>query len=250
MTVEPEPAVCSTRFDFYGNRTSFFTLQEPHTRLKVHLESEVRVRKPLVFRPELTHRWEIARTMIRTDLSPAGLEAMEFVFPSSFVPVIVEAEEYARASFPTGRPILAALLDLNQRIHKDFKYKPLATTISTPVTEVMRLRQGVCQDFAHLMLSCIRSMGLAARYVSGYLLTRRPANSPRLIGADASHAWVSAYIPGHGWTDFDPTNNTIPSDEHITLAWGRDYADVSPLRGVILGGGTQTLSVAVDVSPV
>lgn len=249
LIIKPEPTICNSRLDFYGNRASFFTIQEQHEELQVSLASKVLVRKAPILKPALTHRWEVARTMIRSDLTPAGLEAIEFTYESQLVPVLPEVEEFARPSFRPGRPILEAILDLNTRIHKTFKYTPLVTTISTPLTEILQKRQGVCQDFAHLMIGCVRAMGLSARYVSGYLLTRRPPGQPRLIGADASHAWLSVYIAGNGWVDVDPTNNTVPGDEHITLAWGRDYSDVSPLRGVILGGGQQVLTVAVDVTP-
>jgi transglutaminase-like putative cysteine protease len=200
------------------------------------------------FKPRVTQPWEVARAMLRSDLTPAGLEAMEFTWASTLVPLFAEVEDFARESFGPGRPLLDAAADLNRRIHDEFEYKPLVTTVSTPIREVLATRRGVCQDFAHLMIAAVRSMGLAARYVSGYLLTHRPGNSPRLVGADASHAWVSVFLPGYGWADLDPTNGTMPGDEHITLAWGRDYSDVSPLRGVILGGGNQSLTVAVDVA--
>lgn len=250
LDISPAPAVVATVLDYYGNHTSFFTVQEPHQRLIVRLESEVIVTDAPPPVAALTQRWEIARAMGRSDLSPAGLEVMEFAWPSPLAPAPKEAEEYALASFTKGRPLLEAALDLNHRINQDFLYMPLVTTISTPITEVLKMRQGVCQDFAHLMIGCIRSMGLAARYVSGYLVNNPVEGfSPTLVGADASHAWVSVFIPGIGWLDFDPTNDTITGEEHITLAWGRDYADVSPLRGIVLGGGMQTLAVKVEVVP-
>src|SRR6204780_3189026 len=158
--------------------------------------------------------------------------------------------DYARESFTPGRPILEAAFDLTHKIHREFIFDSKATTVATPVLEVFKHRRGVCQDFAHLQIACMRSLGLPARYISGYLRTRPPAGKPRLIGADASHAWCSAWSPGAGWVDFDPTNNCVPSDGHITVAWGRDYSDVSPIHGVLLGGARHTLDTGVDVIPV
>ncbi len=187
---------------------------------------------------------------IRGDLRPQGLEAYEFTFDSPHIRKSDELADYAEPSFPRNRPLLQSVLELNSRIHADFKYVPESTTISTTLPEVMKLRRGVCQDFAHLMIGCLRSLGLSARYVSGYLRTLPPPGKPRLVGADASHAWVAVYFPGVGWVDFDPTNDKIPSTEHITLAWGRDYGDVSPIRGSLLGGGGQTVRVSVDVEEI
>ena len=152
-------------------------------------------------------------------------------------------------SFPAGRPILEAAFDLTARIHQDFRFDAKATEVTTPVETFFEKRRGVCQDFSHLQIACMRSLGLPARYVSGYLRTLPPPGRPRLVGADASHAWCSAWCPGYGWVDFDPTNNCVPSDGHITLAWGRDYSDVSPIRGVLLGGAKHSLKVGVDVMP-
>jgi transglutaminase-like putative cysteine protease len=166
------------------------------------------------------------------------------------VPVLPESIEYARASFPAGRALPAALLDLTRRIQDEFVYDPRATTITTPVGEVLAHRRGVCQDFAHLMISCLRSLGLSARYVSGYILTYPPPGKQRLAGADASHAWVEAYCPGVGWIAFDPTNGKIADLEFVTLGWGREFSDVAPLHGVILAAATQRLTVAVDMEPV
>lgn len=250
LIVIPEPAVSGKRKDYFGNEVVFFAVQEPHRELIVEVQSEVNVRPSLPPDELETVRWETAVELIRADLTTAGLDAYEFVFDSPHVQTSKDLHEYALASFPPAQPILAGLVDLNRRIFKDFKYTAKATTVSTPIREVMERRVGVCQDFAHLMIGCLRSLGLPARYISGYLLTTPPPGTPRLIGADASHAWVSAYIPGFGWVDFDPTNNCIPGEKHITLVWGRDYGDVSPLRGVILGGGRQSLSVSVDVAPI
>jgi transglutaminase-like putative cysteine protease len=184
---------------------------------------------------------------LRTDRDAVTLEACQFVFGSTLVKLEPWQADYAAPSFTPGRPLLGAVSNLTRRIHDDFTFDATATTTGTPLSEVFALHRGVCQDFAHLEIACLRSMGLAARYVSGYLRTVPPPGRPRLIGADASHAWLSVYCPGSGWVDFDPTNNQIPSTEHITLAWGRDFDDVSPIKGVILGGGRHSLSVAVDV---
>lgn len=247
MVVVPRPSVLVHRLDFYGNTVTFFAVQEPHRLLDVHVVSDVLVLPVPI--PANTPRWDTVGPLLSGDLSAAGLEASEFLHPSLHVQVGADLRDYAAPSFPKGRPLLEAVLDLNARIHRDFKYKPLATTVSTPVRDVLRMREGVCQDFAHLMIACLRSVGLPARYVSGYIRTHPRPGQPRLVGADASHAWVAAYCPGFGWIDFDPTNNKIPTDEHITVAWGRDYSDVSPMRGVLLGGSGQSLKVSVDVEP-
>jgi transglutaminase-like putative cysteine protease len=181
------------------------------------------------------------------DLSPSVLDAGEFTFDSPLVPLDTPFTDYARESFPPGRNLLAAVLDLTARIHRDFKFDPTATTVATPLARVLEQRRGVCQDFAHLQIACLRSLGLPARYVSGYLETVPPAGQAKLLGADASHAWVSFFCPGLGWIDVDPTNNLFPSMQHITLGWGRDYGDVSPIRGVLVGGEEHTLTVSVDV---
>jgi transglutaminase-like putative cysteine protease len=175
---------------------------------------------------------------------------MQYVYASPHVEWDEQIRAYALQSFPASRPLLEGAFDLTRRIYKDFKYEPGVTSIATPVSTVFRARRGVCQDFAHLQLACLRSLGLAARYVSGYLLTRPPPGKEKLVGADASHAWVAVFCPGYGFVDLDPTNDTVVGTDHTTLAWGRDFADVSPLRGVVLGGGTHTIDVAVDVTPV
>jgi transglutaminase-like putative cysteine protease len=179
----------------------------------------------------------------------AALEAAEFLFDSPLIKSNDDFADYSRPSFPKGRPILEAVQDLSERIHKDFKFDPSATDVSTPVTQVLKDRRGVCQDFAHLQIACLRSIGLPARYVSGYLNTIPPPGQPKLAGADASHAWVSFYCDAHGWIDIDPTNNQIPNLQHITVGWGRDYSDVSPVRGVVLGSAGHALKVSVDVRP-
>jgi len=175
------------------------------------------------------------------------LDARQYVLDSPMVTITPELADYAQSSFTANRALVDVVHDLMQRIYKDFTYDPAFTTIATPLSEVLSFRRGVCQDFAHLAIACLRAYGMAARYISGYVETLPEPGKPRLVGADASHAWFSVFIPGTGWLDFDPTNNTVPLDQHITLAWGRDYADVTPLKGIAFGGGQHTLSVSVDV---
>ncbi|HEX6464233.1 MAG TPA: transglutaminase family protein, partial [Vicinamibacterales bacterium] len=178
-----------------------------------------------------------------------GINDEQFRYSSPYVALTGELADYARESFLPGRPLLAGAIDLMHRIHADFQFDPGSTAVTTPLTRVMAEHRGVCQDFAHVQIGCLRSLGIAARYVSGYLRTDPPAGPPRLVGADASHAWISVRCPEHGWVDLDPTNDLLPDLRHITVAWGRDYGDVSPLRGVLLGGGEHELSVAVSVVP-
>jgi transglutaminase-like putative cysteine protease len=249
LHIQPRPATRTERVDFFGNRLCFFTIQEPHRELVVEAQSEVIMEGKAAPWPQLALPWEEAIKVVPNDHSPAGLEAYQFGFESPRIRVRPEFASYALQSFTPRRPMPEALLDLTARIHKDFRFDSKATSVRTPIEEVFKKRRGVCQDFAHLQIACLRSLNLAARYVSGYLRTYPPPGKPRLVGADASHAWVSAYCPRIGWLDVDPTNNLVPSNGHVTLAWGRDYSDVSPLRGLILGGGAHTLKVAVDMEP-
>ncbi len=248
LEIEPVPTVSTIRPDYYDNTVTFFTIEEPHESLSISVSSVVEVSRRPFPPPPNTTPWERVRRLLVLEASPGSVAARQFVFESELVPVHPALAEYASRSFPPERPILEAIIDLTERIRAEFVYDPQATTISTPVAEVLAQRRGVCQDFAHLMIGCLRSLGLAARYVSGYVLTRPPPGKERLVGGDATHAWVAVWCPGFGWIDADPTNAVLPSAEHITLAWGRDYADVSPLRGIVLGGGAQTLAVSVDVS--
>lgn len=250
LHVQPEPAVCSEYRDFFGNATTFLAIHEPHRTFSVTADSTVEVTPGTLPPPETTMAWEQVRDLLPQDRSPTGLDAYQYVFPSPYVPHLAALHRYAARSFTPKRPVLVALYDLTQQIYAEFAYDPAATSISTPLQEVLRHRRGVCQDFAHVQIGCLRALGLAARYVSGYLVTRPPPGQPRLIGADASHAWVSVYCPGVGWLDADPTNNVLPSERHITVAVGRDYSDISPVKGVVLGGGKHTVKVAVDVAPV
>ena len=250
LVVEPTPAFMTREHDYFGNWVNLFVLQEPHRRFLVTAHSEVTVREPFLPDPEDTAPWEEVREMLASSTEQEVFEAVEHRFESPHVRWDAGVSEYAARSFPPGRPILAAALDLSQRIHSDFEYRPGTTNVATSVRAVFEQRRGVCQDFAHLMIAGMRAMGLSARYVSGYLLTRPVDGQPRRIGSDASHAWAAAYCPGYDFIDIDPTNNMLVTVEHPTLAWGRDFGDVSPLKGVVLGGGAHSVDVAVEVVPV
>ncbi len=247
LRVDPTPSVLAPQVDFFGNQVHFVALQEPHRQLTVTAKSDVEVMPAEA--PGATPPWEAVRARLRTDRDAEVLAAYQFAFESPHVEIEPEVLAWAAESFPPGRPLVDAVLALTTRIHDGFAYDPDATSVATPVAEVLRERRGVCQDFAHLEIACLRALGLAARYVSGYILTTPPRGATRLVGADASHAWLSVWLGDAGWLDVDPTNDLVPSDQHVTVAWGRDYGDVSPLRGVVLGGGEHTMTVAVDVSP-
>lgn len=248
VEIRPRPAVSIQRKDYYGNTVTYFSMQEPHRKLIVTSHSLVSVEEAPGYNPEATLPWERVAALLRGERTPEIINAFQFVFDSLYVRTSGAIREYAEPSFPPGRPLLAGAMDLMARIHAEFEYNPQETDLATPLETVFANRKGVCQDFAHLQIAALRSMGLAARYVSGYLRTMPPPGKPRLVGADASHAWLSVYVPGSGWIDLDPTNNRICGSDHITLSWGRDYDEVSPLRGVILGGGSQVMSVSVDVA--
>jgi len=253
LSILPAPPATCAHSDYFGNTLTSFTLDEPHDRLIVEAASDLEVNA--IEAPDLSGSppWGTVRESLanpHNDPSDEILDAYQFVFDSQRVRSNPKLAAYARESFPEGRPLLAAVLDLTRRIHQDFRFDKKATEVATPVQTFFEKRRGVCQDFAHLQIGCMRSLGLPARYVSGYLRTMPPPGRPRLIGADASHAWCSAWCPVAGWVDFDPTNNCIPSDGHITVAWGRDYSDVSPIYGVLLGGARHELHVEVDVMPV
>jgi transglutaminase-like putative cysteine protease len=247
LAVEPAPSVCQERLDYFGNRACHMVLSQAHLELVVRSESlvDVRAREPL--RPEEDQPWEVAAQEAATNHQRIDVQEMSFASP--LVASSNDILDYARLSFPAGRPTLLGAVDLMARVHRDFTYDAKATTIATPIVEVFSKRRGVCQDFSHLMIACLRGLGLAARYVSGYLITTPPPGRPRLVGADASHAWLSIHSPRFGFVDIDPTNNVVVGDTHVTLAVGRDFGDVTPLRGVILGGGKHELRVGVDVVP-
>jgi transglutaminase-like putative cysteine protease len=242
LHIEPAPAVTTRHVDYFGNMTTFFAMQGTHKRLTVRARSQVAVRAAAVPCAADTPPWEQV-----SDRGALPLEAIECTFEAVSARASADLAAYTRQSFLPGRPLLDAVVDLTRRVHADFTFDPKATTITTPLMEVFRSRRGVCQDFARVEIACLRSLGVPAHYVSGYLETVPPPGRPRLLGADASHAWLAVYCPGSGWIDVDPTNNVLPSNTHVTLAWGRDYGDVSPIRGVILGGGKHSLRVQVDV---
>ena len=248
LQMTPTPALVVEQADFFGNRATYFMVEEPHEQLTLKAVSETDVVPFVAPDSAVTPPWESVRAALEQDRSPQGLEACQFVYDSPYVKASPELAGYAAPSFPAGRPVLEAARDLTRRIHQDFRYDPKATTVATPLHEVLEHRHGVCQDFAHLQIGCLRALGLSARYVSGYLRTDPPPGQDRLVGVDASHAWLSVYCPGLGWVDLDPTNDLIPSDGHLVLAWGRDYDDVSPVKGVNLGGGRHSVTVGVDVA--
>lgn len=248
--IDPQPAVAKSHVDYFGNTVTFVTVEGPHKRLTVKSVSQVSVTRPPLPLAQETPAWETAREFCRGEQIGTALDASEFIFDSPLIKAADDFADYARQSFAKDRPILEAVLDITRRLHSDFKFDPEATTLATPLEEVFRNRRGVCQDFAQLEIACLRSLGLPARYVSGYLETDPPPGQPRLAGADASHAWISFYAHGIGWIDVDPTNNLLPTTRHITVAWGRDYSDVSPINGIIRGGGQHRVRVSVDVESV
>ena len=249
LIVLPTPTHHAQENDYFGNPTSYITLQHQHRELILHAKSVIEVMPRASLDPRLSAPWDEVYPRLFHDTSNEGLEALQYVFETAKTRVNQAIRGYALACFPHGRPLLEGVMELTARIYHEFRYDPTATTVSTPVEEVFEARRGVCQDFAHLQLACLRALRLPARYVSGYLLTRAPEGKEKLIGADASHAWLSVWCPGHGWVDVDPTNNLLVSVEHVTVAWGRDYGDVSPVSGAIFGGGAHTVQVAVDVLP-
>jgi transglutaminase-like putative cysteine protease len=249
LKITPAPAEVVRREDFFGNQVHYFSIQVPHKELVVEARSQV---ENHFSEPELhlnsSYGCREARELFQRDLNTKS-EVMQYMLPSSFVQWDEEVQAFARDSFADDRPLYDSIKSFCGRIYADFAFIPDATTVHTPLKTVLREKKGVCQDFSHLALAGIRSMGFAARYVSGYLETQPPPGKVKLQGSDASHAWISAYVPGIGWCDFDPTNNVVPRQKHITTAWGRDYGDVPPLKGILLSSGQQRLKVEVDVVP-
>ena len=246
VAIEPRPTDQREHTDIYGNRGMYFAVLAEHRRLVVTATSHVEVASA-AFLPD-GPRWELVGDLLRTGTDPDVVDASEFRLPSPLIAVTEDVAAYARPSFPPDRPVVQGALDLVHRIHDEFDYEPGVTSISTKLDEVLAHRSGVCQDFAHLLVGCLRSQGLAARYVSGYLETQPPPGQTKLQGADASHAWAGLYVPGHGWVDLDPTNDLVVDDRFVVTAWGRDYGDVPPLKGVIFTESAKsTLDVAVDV---
>ncbi len=246
ITVTPVPDILECQNDYFGNKIYFFTIEKPHKELTIVAEYETEVlqttRQAFSDQP-----WEYVNRLLASDSSLGTIQANEYLYDSYYVQRHNDWKTYASQSFKPGSLFLESVMDLTTRIFNDFKYQPNATTIATPLHEVFLQRSGVCQDFSHFQIACLRSMGFPARYVSGYLLTTPNPDKPNLIGSDASHAWIQVYYPGIGWFDFDPTNNLQPSDQHIIIGWGRDYDDVSPVKGVILGGENHTVTVGVSV---
>ena len=252
VRVDPWPSVSREHEDFFGNRVSYFSIQQTHHALEVTAVSDVEITPSPTPEPDpgKTPPWE--RVVRRLYDKGDGLmtDARIFALPSPQIPLNASARNYAAVSFTAGRPILEAARDLMGRIFREFEYDPASTTVATPIAEVMKNRRGVCQDFAHIAISGLRGLGIPARYVSGYLETLPPPGQVKMQGADASHAWFSVLLPDLGWFDFDPTNDLIPAEQHITTAIGRDFQDVTPLRGIFYGGGAHTLKVSVDVNRV
>jgi transglutaminase-like putative cysteine protease len=252
IVVDPMPNVYRERLDYFGNRVGYFEIRQRHVALSVTATSVVEVHERGDGFSLFGHRpWDDARDAIEGNRLPEHLEAAEFRLDSPLVEASVVYRDYARASFPPGRPLLDGVAALSSRIHADFAYTPGSTSVTTPLAEVFEKRLGVCQDFAHLGIACLRSLGLSARYVSGYLETRPAPGRPKLTGVDGSHAWLSVFVPGAGWLDVDPTNDQFVGPRYVVTALGRDYGDVPPLNGVIYTEGkTEGLKVAVDVVPI
>lgn len=247
VTVDPQPNLMSARHDYFGNPVLYFGVDAPHQVLTITANSVVRVGPRA--RPDLeaSRPWDQIVAQVAEATDTTVLDAREFVLDSPLVAASPELAAFAQPAFSPGRPLLAAVHDLNHLIHHSLVYDPHFTTVVTPLAVVFTERRGVCQDFAHLAIGCLRALGLPARYVSGYLESVPPPGVERLRGADASHAWFAVFDPDVGWVDFDPTNDQIVDAQHVTLAWGRDYADVTPVKGVLLGGGAHSIEVAVDV---
>ncbi len=248
LAIDPPPADFRERLDYFGNRVVSFALDQPHRALTVTATSEITVEDTVPALPLFEgESWEASRRALAGATDGESLLARDFVLESPLIPAQRGLADYAAPSFTPGRPLLDAVHELMERIHRDFRYDPEFTTLSTPLAQVLEHRRGVCQDFAHLAIGCLRAHGVAARYVSGYIETLPPPGKAKLVGGAASHAWFSVFVPGSGWVDFDPTNNQVPASQHITIAWGRDYSDVTPLKGIIFGGGKMGMQVAVDV---
>jgi transglutaminase-like putative cysteine protease len=250
IEIAPNPSSIAQRVDFFGTRVAHVTIETAHRELRITALSRVEVERREPPAAALTPPWEEVREAAFASAALGPRAPGHFLYPSRLIPLHEPATAYAEASFRPGRPVVEAAAELMQRIRADFKYDPKATAVTTPLSEAFAARGGVCQDFAQIMIAGLRGVGLPAAYVSGYIRTIPPAGKPRLVGADASHAWASLWCGEiFGWLDFDPTNATLAGNDHIVIARGRDYADVSPIDGVILASGKQTLAVSVDVAP-
>lgn len=248
ILIEPAPVHSEETVDYFGNHANVLCIDEAHKELVIHSHGTIDVRTQPARDLTASCPWEQVGARAR-DANGIAIDVMQFVCPSRQTPDSAAVRQFAEISFVPGRPVLVAAMDMTTRIYREFKFDATATEVSTPVERVLSLRRGVCQDFAHLSLTAFRAMRVPARYVSGYLLTRPPPGQARLRGVDASHAWISVWAPETGWVDFDPTNGVIPHGEHITVATGRDYDDVCPISGVLLGGQGQSMTVGVDVEP-
>lgn len=248
LLIEPAPASRLDVKDYFGNQCSILAIEEEHSELVIHVRSRLEVGPAPTLDFAATMPWDQVQRSAVTPNGELAIGVLQFACQSRQTPTLPEALDYAHPSFASGRPVLDAAWDLTRRIYADFRFDKTATDLSTPLADVLRRRRGVCQDFAHLALACLRGFGIPARYVSGYLLTHPPPGMAKLTGADASHAWLSVWSPETDWVDFDPTNGIVPGEGHITVAYGRDYDDVSPIGGVLMGGGEQSMDVAVDVA--
>ncbi|UXP31458.1 transglutaminase family protein [Reichenbachiella agarivorans] len=246
-SISPEPSYSIDRIDFFENKYLYFSIEKSHSKLTVTAKSKVELSSPawVTVNPKMTQPWEEVHAWLHS--TDAMNDIRQFYLESKHVDFVDGIKEYALQSFTPGRPIMEAMIELNTRIFTDFTFTPGFTDISTPMSTVFETKKGVCQDFAHFSLACLRSIGLAARYVSGYIETLPPPGKPKLVGADASHAWIALYIPGLDWVEFDATNNLLVDDKHIRVAVGRDFADVTPLKGIVYSVGKQTMKVSVDV---
>lgn len=250
LLTSPTPTLTKDSVDYFGNKTTYLSVEQPHNALTITSTARVETKEHAqTADPESTTAWDTLAARLTAGPDQIPLDVQQFAFDSPFTGSAA-ALAYATPAFPPGRPTLAGAIELMNRIFADFAYEGGVTDIYTPVDHVLEERRGVCQDFAHLQIACLRSLGLPARYVSGYLMTHPPEGKEKLVGSDASHAWLAVWTPAHGWVDLDPTNNMLPADEHITVGWGRDYGDVSPISGMVLGGGEQKIDVAVDVRPI
>lgn len=252
ITMTPEPSFQSDETDTFGNTSTFLIAETPHNEMTIVSDFTAQITPPVYPDPAQTPSWEETKALLSFPNTPELLAAGEMTAPSCFVPLSAEIKAYAAPSFTPGRPVLESAEEIMRRIYRDFTYDSSATSIATPINETLAMKRGVCQDFAHVGIACLRSFGLAARYVSGYIRTRRAAEAEQkgeieMIGGDASHAWFSVYVPSFGWVDLDPTNNMYMRSEHLTVGWGRDFDDMSPVKGIMTGGGTHTIAVDVSV---
>lgn len=249
VNISPKPNYFSQREDYFGNNYFYFSLQNNHKKLVIDVTTEIDTQADRAFIDlDLGNTCSQVKQLLEQSDSAEIIEAKEFQLDSPMIKVSPELHEFAKELFDDNRPFLSAVRELTSKIFNEFTYDPNSTTVATPLHKALADKRGVCQDFAHVAIGCLRALGYPARYISGYLETLPPPGEEKLVGADASHAWFAVYSPGEGWFEFDPTNDNIPADQHITTAWGRDYSDVTPLRGVIFdGGNSQELNVSVDV---